>query len=202
MLLLWSCNYRMERPTCMEGVSPRAMEVAQLVKDRLQCRRLWFDFWVGRIPWRMDRIRTQCSWSSLVTQMVKNLPAVQQTSVRSLDWENPLEEGMATTQVFLPGEPPWTEEPGGLQRMESQKVRHDWTTKHTKNAIRPAWLEHGEWKKEGPKAWVCHPVLLLLAVWPWGVHLNFLSSSFLIWQWRYYHTEAVERIKRDNVSSL
>ena len=73
----------------------------------------------------MDRIRTQCSWASLVTQMVKNLPAVQQTSVRSLDWENPLEEDMATTQVFLPGEPPWTEEPGGLQRMESQKVRHD-----------------------------------------------------------------------------
>ena len=40
----------------------------------------------------------------LVAQMVKNLPAVQETWVQSLDWEDPLEEGMATTPVFLPGE--------------------------------------------------------------------------------------------------
>ena len=57
--------------------------------------------------------------------MIMNLPAVQQTLVPSLDWEDPLEEGMATSPVFLPEESPWTEEPGGLQPMGSQKVGHD-----------------------------------------------------------------------------
>ena len=55
--------------------------------------------------------------------MVKNLPAMQETRVQSLDWEDPLEEGMAATPVFLPGEFPWIEEPGGLQSMELQSVR-------------------------------------------------------------------------------
>ena len=48
----------------------------------------------------------------------------------------PLEEGMATTPVFLPGESPWTEEPGGIQSMGSQRVRQDWVTKHS-TAHRP-----------------------------------------------------------------
>ena len=43
-------------------------------------------------------------WTSLVTQMVKNLPAMQETQVQSLDWEDPLEKEMATHSVFLPGE--------------------------------------------------------------------------------------------------
>ena len=43
----------------------------------------------------------QCSWASLVAQMVKNLPALQETWVRSLDWEYPLEEGMATHSSIL-----------------------------------------------------------------------------------------------------
>ena len=46
--------------------------------------------------------------------MVKNPPAVWETGGRSLSWEDPLKEGMATTPVFMPGESPWTEEPGGL----------------------------------------------------------------------------------------
>ena len=45
-------------------------------------------------------------WASLVAQMVKNLPAVWETWVQCLGWEDPLEEGMATTPVFLPGESP------------------------------------------------------------------------------------------------
>ena len=48
-----------------------------------------------------------------------------ETWVQSLGWEDSLEEGMATTSVFLPGESPWTEEPGGLQSMESQRVRRN-----------------------------------------------------------------------------
>ena len=47
--------------------------------------------------------------------MVKNLPAVQEMWVRSLDWEDPLEEGMATHSSILAWKIPWTEEPGGLQ---------------------------------------------------------------------------------------
>ena len=68
---------------------------------------------------------------SLVAQLVKNLLATQETWVRSLVWEDPREEGMATTPVFLPGESPWTEKPGGLHSMGSQRVRQDWVTKPT-----------------------------------------------------------------------
>ena len=62
--------------------------------------------------------------------VVKNLPADAgdiRELVQSLSWEDPLEEGMAThgTLMFLPGESPWTEEPGGVQSMGSQKVGHD-----------------------------------------------------------------------------
>ena len=63
-------------------------------------------------------------WASLVVQMVKSPPAVQETWVRSLAWEDPLEEGMATHSSILAWRIPWTEEPGGLQSMGSQKVRH------------------------------------------------------------------------------
>ena len=58
--------------------------------------------------------------ASLVAQTVKNLPAMQETQVQSLDWEDPLEKGMATAPVFLSGESPWTEEAGRLQSAESQ----------------------------------------------------------------------------------
>ena len=62
---------------------------------------------------------------SLVAQMVKNLPAVWEIWIRSLGWEDPLEESMANPPVFLPGASPWTEEPGGLQSMGSQRAGHD-----------------------------------------------------------------------------
>ena len=59
----------------------------------------------------------------LVAQMVKNLPAMQETQVQSLDREDPLEKGMATHSSILAWEIPWTEKPGGLQSMGSQKSR-------------------------------------------------------------------------------
>ena len=58
--------------------------------------------------------------SSLVAQTVKNLPAVQETEVRPLGQEDPLEKGMATPSTILAWGIPWTEEPDGLQSMESQ----------------------------------------------------------------------------------
>ena len=57
--------------------------------------------------------------------MVKNLPAVQETWVRSLGGEDPLEKGMANHSSILAWRIPQTEEPGGLQSMGLQRVRHD-----------------------------------------------------------------------------
>ena len=57
--------------------------------------------------------------------MVKNLPAMQETGVRSLGWEDPLEKGMVTHSSILAWKIPWTEEPSELQFMGSQRVRHD-----------------------------------------------------------------------------
>ena len=60
-----------------------------------------------------------------VVQMVKHLPAVREIQVRSLGWEDPLEKEMATHSSTHAWKIPWTEEPGGLQSMVSQRVRHD-----------------------------------------------------------------------------
>ena len=57
--------------------------------------------------------------------MVKNLPAMQETWTRFLGREDPLEEGMATHSSILARGIPWTEQPGGLQSMGSQRVGHD-----------------------------------------------------------------------------
>ena len=62
--------------------------------------------------------------ASLVAQKVKNLPAMQETWVRSLGWEDP-PKGMATYFSILAWRIPWTEQPGGPQSMELQRVRHD-----------------------------------------------------------------------------
>ena len=64
-------------------------------------------------------------FSSLVAQMVKNLPAMQETQVQSLGWEDPLEKGMTTHSSILAWRIPKTEEPGGLESMGWQRVRHD-----------------------------------------------------------------------------
>ena len=63
--------------------------------------------------------------ASLVAQMVKYPPAMQETQVQSLGQEDPLEKGMATHSSILVWRIPWTEDPGRLQSMGSQKVRHD-----------------------------------------------------------------------------
>ena len=66
-----------------------------------------------------------------MAQRIKRLPAMQETQVGSLGWEDPLEKGMATLSSFLAWEIPWTEyEPAGLQLVGSQRVRHDLATGH------------------------------------------------------------------------
>ena len=60
-----------------------------------------------------------------MAQTVKRLPAMQETRVQSLGWEDPLEKEMATHSSILAWKTPWTEEPGRLQSMVSQRVGHD-----------------------------------------------------------------------------
>ena len=63
--------------------------------------------------------------ASLVAQRLKRLPAMQETWVQSLDWEDPLEKEIATHSSILAWRVPWTEQPGGLQSMGLQRVGHD-----------------------------------------------------------------------------
>ena len=69
--------------------------------------------------------------TSLVAQMVKCLSIMRETWVRSLGQEDPLEKEMAIHSSTIAWKIPWTEEPGRLQSMGSQRVGHDWATSHT-----------------------------------------------------------------------
>ena len=64
----------------------------------------------------------------LVAQKVKNLPIMREIRVQSLGQEDALEKAMAIHSSILAWEIPWTEEPGELQSMGSQRIRHDWAT--------------------------------------------------------------------------
>ena len=79
----------------------------------------------GRSPGEGIGYPFQYSWASLVAHMVNNLPTMWETWVRSLGWEDPLEKEMATHSSILAWKIPWTEEPGGLLCIGSQRVRHD-----------------------------------------------------------------------------
>ena len=69
-----------------------------------------------------------CFGTSLIAQQAKNLPAVLETQVQSLGPEDPLEKEMDTHSSILAWKILWTGEPGGLQSMGLQRVRHDWVT--------------------------------------------------------------------------
>ena len=76
---------------------------------------------------RMAVIKKSTS-TSLVAQMVKHLSTMRETRVRALGWEDPLEKEMAIHSSTVAWKIPWTEEPGRLQSMGSQRVGHDWAT--------------------------------------------------------------------------
>ena len=71
------------------------------------------------------RIQKPSYTNTLMAQIVKNLCTMQETQVQSLGWEEPLEKGMATKSSILAWRIQWTEEPGGLQSVGSQRVRHN-----------------------------------------------------------------------------
>ena len=86
----------------------------------------------------------RCLWASLIAQLVKNLPAmqeIQQMQVWSLGQEGSLEEEMATHSSILAWKIPWTEEPGRLQSLGSHRVGDDWSNlAHTSKDL---WRRHG-----------------------------------------------------------
>ena len=102
--------------------------------------RVFFNTAVQKHQW----FNTQPSYTraSLVAQRLKHLPAMQETWVQSLGREDPLEKKMATHSSILAWRIPWTEEPGGLQSMGSQKVGHDWVTLLTHSAFFMVQLSH------------------------------------------------------------
>ena len=96
-------------------------------KTKSSCH--WYQ-WNGPLTWSWVAWMSSLfhAWASLVVQLVKNLPAVQETWVWSLGWEDPLEKEMATHSSTLAWRIPWTEEPGRPQSMGSQRVRHNCAT--------------------------------------------------------------------------
>ena len=74
---------------------------------------------------KSNAIKNNIAWASLVAQTVKHLPAMWETQVRSLGWEDPLEKKMATYSNILAWKIPWMEEPGGLQSLGSKRVGHN-----------------------------------------------------------------------------
>ena len=92
----------------LKEISPEYSLEGLMLKLKLQC--------FGLLIRRTD---------SLVAQMVECLPAMQETLVQSLGWEDPLEKEMATHSSTLAWKIPWIEEPGRLQSMALQRVRHD-----------------------------------------------------------------------------
>ena len=76
----------------------------------------------GRSPGEGIGYPLQYSWASLVAQLVKNLPAMRETWVLSLSWEDPMEKGMATHSRFLAWRIPWTAWSTGLQRVGHERL--------------------------------------------------------------------------------
>ena len=81
-----------------------------------------------KIPIMLHMIPTCMWWMSPVAEMVKNLPAMQETRVPFRVGKSPLEKGMATHSSILAWKIPWIKEPDRLQPIRSQRVGHDWTT--------------------------------------------------------------------------
>ena len=110
---------------------------------------IWFlvlkQLFFSLVYWKTEHIGNEHTWQKnsdvrplhqgqglwlyiFVAQTVKHLPTMRETWVQSLGWEYPLEKEMATHSSALAWKIPWTEEPGRLQSMGSQRVGHDWAT--------------------------------------------------------------------------
>ena len=91
-------------------------------------------------------------WASLLAQTVKNLPAVQETWVDPWVGKMPWRRAWQPTPVFLPGESPWTEEPGGLQSMGLQRVRYNLATENKNRREVETWMKVREGMESPPSS--------------------------------------------------
>ena len=96
-----------------------------------------------------DRRPITYIYTSVVAQMVKRLSIMRETWVRSLGQEDPLEKEMAVRSSTTAWKIPWTEEPGRLQSMGSQRVRHDWATS-LPHLLTYAFENKKNWGKSAP----------------------------------------------------
>ena len=158
--------------------------------------------------WLVGNVRETSDWGKAENllglfiyyglQMVENLPAMQETHVRSLGWNDTVEKGMATQSSILAWRIPWTEEPGELESMGSQRIRHDWSTKTFRILL--SFLDEGqEWnagwtrglnilvsqnpvsRKHTP-SWLLHALLPMRQAWApaWDRCLSNLGFSIRI----------------------
>ena len=128
MKLLWlilkffGCNtMHISKLTSLKNVQIQRQFPRVLIEKFILLRWLWQIF-LASMSWTEINLFL-IVWDSLVIQMVKNLPAMQETRVLSLGWEDPSEKGMVSYSSSLARRIPWTEEPGGIQSMGSQRVR-------------------------------------------------------------------------------
>ena len=117
--------------------------------------------------------------ASLVAQMLKNLPAMLETQVWSLGWEDPLEKRMAAHSSILAWRIPWTEEPGGLQSMGLQRVRHNSLTELLGNEARYIWICCCSVAQSGPT--LCDPMDCSTLGFPVLHHLPELAQTHVHW---------------------
>ena len=129
-----------------------------------------------------------CTRSSLVAQMVKNLPAMWEIWVQSLGWKEPLEKEMATHSSIIAWSIPCTEEPGRLQSMGLQRVRHKLNDFHLfllllyqlhlrSSGIRPQWLGTPGLQNRVNKRWESnHQILLIFSFCAFASQLTPSSS--------------------------
>ena len=113
---------------------------------------------LGIFPGEKIGYPLQYSWASLLLQSVKNLPAMQEIWIRSLGWEDPLEEGMATHSSILVWRIPMDRGAWWVLSMGSQRVGRDWATKHST----PPWVQTVSLlpKLQSFKAWWCDSSVL------------------------------------------
>ena len=125
-------------------------------------------------------------WASPVALVAKNLPEMQDIWIRSLGWEDPLEEGIATHFSILAWRIPWAEEPGRLQSIGSQRARHNRSNLTYMHGLQPALglidsLGMKECRlKQKPKRMFYH-LLPFITVGESTIFWSFLTSSWNSW---------------------
>ena len=143
----------------------------------------WTSPW-GRKEYMTEQLSLSLFWTSLMAQPVRSLPAMQEIWIWSLGWEDPLEKEMATHSSILVWNIPWTEKPGRLQFMGSQRVGHNWATSlHIENYFYNQKF-HFRTIRRMKKKWInkgvfpCKPL--------WDLHCLSLWSrrSIIFWSWK------------------